>query len=241
MSNEIEAVSRLIWEKLGSRAWCILEAGCGSASHLSIPDDATLVGIDISNRQLSRNTRLNEAIVGDIQVFPLPNESFDLVVCWDVLEHLPDPEKALFNLFEAARPGGLVLLAFPNLLSLKGLVTRFTPFFVHLWFYRYIIGDHRDPKDMDQFPTYLRWAMTPANVTELARTRGLHVSFFLRYEGPVLCYLRSRHRLAGIVLDGFERFCRVLTFGRWNPNLSDCLILLEKPMSKALTSAQEIG
>jgi hypothetical protein len=44
-----------------------------------------------------------------------------------VIEHLPEPTKALDRLIAALNLGGGLVLAFPNLWSLKGLVTKFTP------------------------------------------------------------------------------------------------------------------
>lgn len=233
MNTEIQSITTFLQQHLGSGTWRVLEAGCGSISHIPIPDDATVIGIDVSDRQLQRNARLNESILGDIQTFPIPGESFDLIVCWDVLEHLPDPRKALLNLFQALRPGGIILLAFPNLFSLKGLVTKFTPFIVHLWFYRYIIGDKRERQELDQFPTYLKLAATRGHITRLAVENGLEVSYDLPYEGPVQQHLRSRSKFANLGFAALESVFKVLTLGRWNPNLSDCLMLLRRPERRA--------
>jgi 2-polyprenyl-3-methyl-5-hydroxy-6-metoxy-1,4-benzoquinol methylase len=74
----------------------VLEAGCGSASHFNFGQNAYLVGIDISEEQLKSNSVLNEKILGDIQVYNLPVTNFDVIVCWYVLEHLPEPEKPGF-------------------------------------------------------------------------------------------------------------------------------------------------
>jgi ubiquinone/menaquinone biosynthesis C-methylase UbiE len=73
----------------------LLEAGCGSASNLQFGDNVWLMGIDISQKQLERNTTLHEKIVGDIQNYEFPPDSVDAVICWDVLEHLPQPQLAL--------------------------------------------------------------------------------------------------------------------------------------------------
>ena len=45
----------------------VLEAGCGSTSHLPLDERCQLTGIDISERQLARNARLHERIVGDLE------------------------------------------------------------------------------------------------------------------------------------------------------------------------------
>ena len=94
----------------GRDALRILEAGCGSASHLRFGPGAHLVGIDISERQLDRNGALDEKIVGDLQSHPL-GSGYDLIVCWDVLEHLPRPDDALENMLASVAPGGLLVIA----------------------------------------------------------------------------------------------------------------------------------
>ena len=47
-----------------------------------------MVGLDISPSALDRNRLLDDRIVGDLETYPLPRKAFDVVVCWDVLEHL---------------------------------------------------------------------------------------------------------------------------------------------------------
>jgi len=150
---------------------------------------------------LRRNAHLDEKILGDIQTYRWPVPRFDAVVCGDVPEHLPRPTAALDNLFDAVKPGGIVVLAFPNLYSLKGLVTKLTPFFVHVWFYR-LTGDHRPLDEFDQFPTYLRTSMVPTRVLRRGQERGFSVVYFRLYEGPVQTDLRRRSPYSRRVLQG---------------------------------------
>ena len=50
----------------------VLEAGCGALTHIALPSEAYIVGIDISKDQLDRNENLKETIHGDIQCCDLP-------------------------------------------------------------------------------------------------------------------------------------------------------------------------
>ena len=43
---------------------------------------------------------------------PLPDASFDVVFCVDVVEHLPDPERFVTDFFRLLKPGGWFLLSF---------------------------------------------------------------------------------------------------------------------------------
>ena len=163
----------------------VLEAGCGSTSRVRLPVSTHLAGIDIAQRQLDNNTALNEKILGDVQTHIWTQNSFDLIVSWDVLEHLNNPGAALERLVESLKAGGAIVLAFPNIWSLKGIVTKLTPFWVHTLFYRHIVGDKRSDDEWDQFPTYLRIAMAPGAIRKWARSKGLIVACEAVYEGPV--------------------------------------------------------
>lgn len=232
MSEENARLQHLIDALLPTgRTLRILEAGCGSSSHLQLPADRWLVGIDISPRQLDAHTELDERILGDLQAHQWPDAAFDLIVCWDVLEHLPAPGAAMSRMFEALREGGIVVIAVPNRYSLKGWITRLTPFAVHAWFYRYIIGDTRPRDQSDQFPTFFRADVAPARIRSRATAAGLEVEYYHLYEGPVQRYLRQHNRLADIGFAVLALVSSVLTLGHYDPNQSDCMIVLRKPVT----------
>ncbi|MUL63469.1 hypothetical protein BOO86_03245 [Mycobacterium sp. CBMA 234] len=207
----------------------VLEAGCGSLSRVNLPNQRVLVGIDIEQRQLDRNTSLDEKILGDLQTMATPVSGYDLVLCWDVIEHLPSPMQALERMTAALNPGGGLVLAFPHLWSLKGLLTKFTPYFVHALFYRYIVGDKRRSDEWDQFPTFFRASIAPARLRAWAAQHGLEVAYDEIYEGPVQTALRSRNRLLDTSFAALGAASRVMSFGRLDLGLSDCVLVLRRP------------
>lgn len=52
-------------------------------------------------------------LVCDITAIPVPDQSFDAVLCSEVLEHLPDPTRALDEFSRLIRPGGKLILTAP--------------------------------------------------------------------------------------------------------------------------------
>jgi SAM-dependent methyltransferase len=52
-------------------------------------------------------------IVCDITAIPEPANSFDVILCSEVLEHLPDALAALREFVRLTRPGGLIILTAP--------------------------------------------------------------------------------------------------------------------------------
>ena len=50
---------------------------------------------------------------GDAMALPLKNDSVDLFIASSVIEHLPDPEKAVSELFRTIKPDGLIYAEIP--------------------------------------------------------------------------------------------------------------------------------
>ena len=104
-------------------------------------DRAHVTVVDIDEDQIRNNDYAQETILGDIQSYRFKPDSFDLVICYNVIEHLPDVEAALLGFCESLKQGGLILIGAPNPKSLSGVVTKYSPHWFHVWFYRHVRGD----------------------------------------------------------------------------------------------------
>jgi 2-polyprenyl-3-methyl-5-hydroxy-6-metoxy-1,4-benzoquinol methylase len=201
----------------------LLEAGCGSSSHVRINDVVYAVGIDISKEQLEANTVVQERILGDIQEYPLPKEEFDVAVCWMVLEHVPRPEDAILNMFGSLKPQGLLILGIPNLYSIKGIVTKMTPFWFHESFYKLMKYQSR------HFPTYLRTSILPKRLMRFAGDQGFSVEFCKLEEGTVAKRFRNRFWIADAAFSAVDSLTQFVTFGKTQSILLDnCFLILRK-------------
>jgi len=210
----------------------VLEAGCGSYTELKLPSYYKLIGIDISQQQLERNKILSEKICGDIQTYPLQAQSYDMVISWYVLEHVKQPLKALQNFNDALKKNGLIVLALPNIWSVKGIVTKFTPTFVHVLFYR-VVGKEksRGKDDMGPFKTYLKPSISPANIKKYALENNLSVEYFGYSEEFLAVYLKKKTALASLVQVCFTIFgglLRIVSLGKITLGNTDFIIVLKK-------------
>ncbi|HEY3277427.1 MAG TPA: class I SAM-dependent methyltransferase [Syntrophorhabdaceae bacterium] len=203
----------------------LLEAGCGSMSHIRIRGTEKTVGIDISAQRLERNSSIQERIVGDLETYPLPEATFDAVICWNVLEHLSRPEKAVMNFTKTLKEQGVLILAFPNLLSVKGLVTKFTPYWFHVLFYRVVMGDREGD---GQFPTYVRPFIEPRHLKKFLEAQGFLVNYFRLYEGPVQKNWRDRFRTVDFFFSGAGMLLKLLSLGKVDANETDCILVATK-------------
>ncbi|MDP6408067.1 MAG: class I SAM-dependent methyltransferase [Planctomycetota bacterium] len=228
VENAIALARPLVTAALAGGGRSVLEAGCGSCSHFDLAG-AHSVGIDISASQLERNSSLDERLEGDLQFHDLGCERFDAVVSWYVLEHVARPDLALANMARALRPGGILVLAVPRVLSVKGLVTKFSPHWFHVAVYRHLLG--RKTAGLEghpPFPTHLRWSMSAAGLRRFAREEGFDTELWEIFEDDTQRRLRARFipfRLAFALLD---LVVRLLTLTRASAYPTDLLTILRK-------------
>jgi SAM-dependent methyltransferase len=97
----------------------VLEVGCGPGyfgENLRGRLGVEVVALDASPRmvELARERGL-EALVGDVQELPFPEDDFDVVVANWMLYHVADPDLGLSEIARVLRPGGrLVAATFGN-------------------------------------------------------------------------------------------------------------------------------
>ncbi len=118
---EVEHVSRYRWAAQAATDRTVLDAGCGTAygSRLLAAGGAReVVGVDIARGVLETvapgmpdSVRLQ---VGDVRRLEFEDDSFELIVCFEVLEHFEDPFTVLDELVRVLAPDGLLLVSSPN-------------------------------------------------------------------------------------------------------------------------------
>ena len=97
----------------------VLDIGCGSGGFLRTFRGRLwkLHGIEIAPAMAQR-ARLNagaEVFIGDALTAPFLPDSFDVVTCFDVLEHVYDPLRLLHRVLGWLKPGGMFYTMLPNI------------------------------------------------------------------------------------------------------------------------------
>lgn len=119
----------------------ILDAGAGELQYKKFCEHLEYVSQDFGqyngkgdNRGLQKqiwdNTKLD--IVSEITNIPVPDGSFDTIMCNEVLEHIPEPISAIREFSRILRRRGTLILTVP-VCSL----THFAPYFFYTGYSRY--------------------------------------------------------------------------------------------------------
>lgn len=113
----------------------ILDAGCGSCakSVLLAARGLHVVATDFSQEalELAKQTVADHGFGGrislqreDITALSFPSGRFSYAICWGVLMHVPEIEKAIAELARVLAPSGQLVLSVGNMHSVQGLVIR---------------------------------------------------------------------------------------------------------------------
>ncbi len=113
----------------------VLDAGCGSCAHsVRLARRGLRVrAVDFSESALAMARAHVEAQgLGDrielgresLLELSFPDESFDYALCWGVLMHIPDAERAVAELARVLRPGGMLVISEGNMHALEAVGVR---------------------------------------------------------------------------------------------------------------------
>ena len=117
--------------KFFSKNDVVLDVGCGDGklTYLVAPNVKTIIGVDNQEYPLKfarlifdkLNIKNSKFEVGDITKLKYKSNSFDKVVCWDVIEHVPKDIaiKGIKELIRVLKPNGRLLLTTPNSKELR--------------------------------------------------------------------------------------------------------------------------
>jgi O-antigen biosynthesis protein len=120
---ESEHRGRYLWSAQLASGLDVLDAGCGAGygTHvLAAAGARRAVGMDISEeaiehaRTVTPPSKTCEFVLGDLHSLPFEQGEFDLVVCFEAIEHVTDQAQVIGELRRVLRPEGVMVLSSPN-------------------------------------------------------------------------------------------------------------------------------
>jgi 2-polyprenyl-3-methyl-5-hydroxy-6-metoxy-1,4-benzoquinol methylase len=153
-----------------------LDAGCG---HQILPEwrlaeeqalvrkSKMVVGVDLDFEGMKKHRTVDHVSYANLQSLPFAAESFDLVTCNMVVEHLTDPEAVFKEFYRILRPGGRVIIHTPNAFGYTTVAARMLPQFARVRLAGILEGRPAE----DVFPAFYR-ANTPAALDAMLSKAG---------------------------------------------------------------------
>lgn len=167
----------------------VLDIGC-SRGDPDLPSMYTghyTVGADVDILGLRANHLANAVTLTAMRQLPFANNSFDIVVCKWVAEHLEDPALEFRECARVLKPGGVIVLLTPNAWSFFTLLSRALPYRLKQIFKGRLFAGHEE----DTFRTWYR-ANTRAQLDLLMHRAGLMPRAFTRLPGMWTFFIFSR-------------------------------------------------
>ncbi|MEO8356420.1 MAG: class I SAM-dependent methyltransferase [Chloroflexota bacterium] len=118
-SNRFNAI---LARRYGRRGTRLLEIGLGMG-HLvaQLEDTFDTYGMDLNHWAVKQSSSVVEKTnlqTASAQELPYKDGAFNVVIIKHIVEHLPDPQQAIQEIGRVTEPGGVLILATPNLDSL---------------------------------------------------------------------------------------------------------------------------
>ena len=207
----------------------ILEAGCGQYWALDLGDvNYVLTGVDLDKHALNirKNVRndLHETIEADLRSVRLQDSYYDVIYNSFVLEHIKGAEQVLNNFKKWIKPEGILVLLIPDRSSVQGFITRFTPHWFHVFYYR-LLGLRNAGK-----PGY---APYPVQYDSVVSREGIR-DFCIRNKLILLKEYGEGFNEPGkgivkLLIKIFKRVVSALSFGMLSYKHTNLLYIIQKP------------
>jgi SAM-dependent methyltransferase len=213
----------------GEDSIAILEAGCGQRWFVKLEGKKfVLTGVDVDKDALEIRRRvyddLDEAIHGDLRTVEFQQCRFDAVYSSFVLEHIAGAEDVLRRMVEWLKPGGIIIIEIPDPNSVKGLITRLTPHWFHVLYYRFVLGiKTAGHPGHGPYRTYFDPVISRRGIREFCDRKGLRVEAEYGYQpyGPTGTAMRK--------LVGFTtKVINLLSLGTASDRHADLLYILRR-------------
>jgi 2-polyprenyl-3-methyl-5-hydroxy-6-metoxy-1,4-benzoquinol methylase len=118
---EVEHLARYWWAAQLAVGRAVLDAGCGvgyGSAILARAGATEVVGVDLSAKAVEAAIAAAPTdahfVTGDVHALPFDDSRFELVVCFEVIEHVERQDEVIVELARVLAPGGVLALSSPN-------------------------------------------------------------------------------------------------------------------------------
>lgn len=208
----------------------ILEAGCGTGWGTDLGGvQYVLTGVDLDEAALrirkDQQKDLHIAIRGDLRTVQMESGKYDVIYNSWVLEHVSGAEEVLNNFIRWLKPGGILILLIPDRDSARGFITRITPFWIHVFYSKYIEGNkYAGQEGYAPYPTVYDKVVSRIGIHQFCKAHGLDIKG--EYS---IGHGRSRTAFYRFLNWGFHTVGYIASLGRLSAKHCSLMYVIEKP------------
>jgi 2-polyprenyl-3-methyl-5-hydroxy-6-metoxy-1,4-benzoquinol methylase len=115
----------------------LLDIGCSTGFFIDVAKKNGWIvrGIEISHdsAKIAQEIHNKDVYEGMLQEGLYPEETFDAITLWDVLEHVPDPKQLLMIVYTLLKKDGLVFIRTPNVDGLFPRISFYFSKYLNYW------------------------------------------------------------------------------------------------------------
>ena len=138
----------------GSR---VLDVGAGAGRYRSVFSHCEYLAQDFAAEPSSIGSYTELDYVCDITAIPVPDASFDAVVCTEVIEHVPDPVAAVREMARLLREGGRLILTAPLGSFLHQEPFHFYGGYTPHWYRRHLVEAGFEIETLERNRGFFSW------------------------------------------------------------------------------------
>lgn len=118
----------------------ILDVGAGSCRYRPDFGQCHYFALDFAKYTGSEWVYGPIDVIAEILHLPLPDNCFDVILCTEVLEHVPEPIAAVREMARLLKPGGRILITAPLGSSIHQAPYHFYGGYTPLWYERFLVA-----------------------------------------------------------------------------------------------------
>ncbi|MBI5492392.1 MAG: class I SAM-dependent methyltransferase [Deltaproteobacteria bacterium] len=143
--KRLEVVFERLFKSGELKGKVLLDAGSGTGwfSRRAVELGARVTSLDVGEKILNEVKKKCDTVrvVGDVTNLKFPDRSFDCIVSTEVIEHTPDPAKAIKEMSRVIKKGGVLALTVPN----------------RAWHFAVVIGNALKLRPYEGFENWVRY------------------------------------------------------------------------------------
>ncbi len=189
----------------------VLDAGAGTGLYRHLFAHCNYKSQDFCQESSTQGRYTKMDYICDITDIPVPDKSFDVIICTEVLEHVPEPIRVIKEFSRIIRPGGKLFISAPLGCGLHQKPYIFYGGYTPFWYERFLgefgFEDLKIAPNRGFFGYYSQESrrfmkfLFPGNMGLISKILTLPLRILLhiwfRKIIPVMCYFLDKYKFDG--------------------------------------------